>query len=201
MVRTLPIGITLLALLLCAMPAQANPVIFTAPLSGDQEVPPNASPGTGLVQIDFDTGAQTLRLVVQFSGLGSNTTAAHIHLAPPGVNGAAITPNPALPGFPLGVTSGMFDQTFDLTQPSFYTAAFLANNGDSPAQASASLFDALMTGGAYFNIHTVNVPAGEIRGNLSPAPQIPLLSPWLLVAAGGALGWLGWRRTRGCRGH
>ena len=82
---------------------------YTATLSGPNEAPPNASPGTGTSLVTYDDVAHTLRVEASFSGLIGTTTAAHIHAptAVPftGTIGVA-TQTPSFSGFPLGVTSG-----------------------------------------------------------------------------------------------
>src|SRR5882762_7697214 len=107
-----------LAVLLIGMQgiSHALPITYTATLSGLAEFPPTASPGTGSAAVIFD--ADTMRVVVLFSGLLGATTASHIHAATvvPGSGTAAVaTVLPTFPGFPLLVTSGSYDHTFDMT--------------------------------------------------------------------------------------
>ena len=66
---------------------------------------------------------------------------------------------PTFSGFPLGVTSGSFMQTFDMTQASSYNPAFVTANGGTVAGAEAALLAGLHAGTAYLNIHTSMVPA------------------------------------------
>jgi len=77
---------------------------------------------------------------------------------------------PTLTGFPTGVTSGVDDYTFDTTDASSYRAAFVTDAGGVLAPEVA-LFDAIMSGEAYLNIHSSVYPAGEIRGFLTPVPE------------------------------
>src|SRR4029077_17939808 len=153
--------------------ATAEPIEFVANLSGPNESPPNASPGTGSVTAIFDFAAHTLDLHVTFSGLTSPTTAAHIHAPTPfafaGKAGVA-TQVPYFINFPIGVTSGTYDQTFNTLDSSFYNPAFLTANGGTAAGAEAALDQALDQGKAYFNIHTDNFPSGEIRSFLRVRP-------------------------------
>jgi len=154
--------------------ASAAPIIFSAVLNGESEEPPNASPAIGFAQVSFDPIAHTMRVQANFSGLLGPTTAAHIHCctASPfsGVVGVA-TATPTFPGFPNGVTEGIYDETFDMLLASSYRPGFIAMEG-SIAAAESALFAGLMDGRAYFNIHTTFAPGGEIRGFLQvPEPM------------------------------
>src|SRR5262245_60594771 len=57
-----------------------------AMLSGRQEVPPDISAGTGNATIVIDSNQTSMTVTVNVSGL-LNITAAHIHVADPGVDG------------------------------------------------------------------------------------------------------------------
>jgi hypothetical protein len=146
--------------------AQAVTLQFTANLSGGAELPPNASPGTGTAQVIFDDVANTMSVQATFGGLLGTVTAAHIHSATalPGTGNAGVaTP---FPGFPLGVMSGSYTNLFDLTQATSYSSSFIAANGGTTATAEAALEASLLAGTAYFDIHTLLFPGGEIRGFL-----------------------------------
>lgn len=175
------LAVACVAVLGAASPARAAVVSYWTMLSGPAESPPNASPGIGTAQVDIDPVAHTMRVRAQFSDLIGTTTICHIHgpTASPGVSTAGVmTPTPSFPGFPAGVTAGVYDATFDMTQPSSYNASFLNNaiNLGSTATAEASLFAAIAEGKAYFNVHTTAFGGGEIRGFfqlLDPTPAAP----------------------------
>ena len=54
--------------------------------------------------------------------------------------------------------------------PRTYRAGFVTDAG-SVALAETALFDAIMSGRAYLNIHSSTYPGGEIRGFLAPDPD------------------------------
>jgi hypothetical protein len=87
-------------------------------------------------------------------------------------NAGVMTQTPTFPGSPLGLTSGSYDQTFDMTLAASYNPGFV-----TAWAARRSAFDALIAaiaaGKAYLNLHSSQFPAGEIRGFLAPIPICP----------------------------
>ena len=173
-----PLTFVLAALLLtapAASPALATSITYFASLSGANEAPPNASPGTGTASVTFDDVSMTLSVQASFADLLGSVTAAHVHCctttAFTGTAGVAVTPG-TLPGFPLGVTSGTYSTVLDLTNPANFTSSFITNfGGGTLGGAQLALWNGLADGKAYFNIHSNLYPGGEVRGFLQPVPD------------------------------
>lgn len=139
----------------------AAPVEVRANLSGNQEVPAVISGGGGTFVGTIDGGTITFRLEYATEGV---VTQAHIHVGQAGANGgvaAFLCSNlgngpigtPACPTSP-GSIEGLLTPA-DLT--------------GLPAQRVTEfdrLLKAIETGLAYVNVHTVESPGGEVRGQL-----------------------------------
>lgn len=160
-------------MLLAAQSVNAHEVKYAFTLSGGAEVPVVATAGIGSALVTFDLDLVTMRVQAEFSGLTGNTSASHIHCCDfqANTNAGVATTTPTFTGFPLGVKSGTYDQTFDMTLTSSYRAQFLTANGGSVTNALNSLLAGLDSGMAYFNIHTSSFPSGEIRGQSVPIPE------------------------------
>ncbi len=160
--------------------ARATVFHYAVSLDGPNEFPANSSPGIGVGTVSYDNVAHTLQLELVFSGLTGNTTASHIH-APTAVpfaltNTAGVaTTTPTFAGFPLGVTSGTYSNTLDLTASSSYNPAFVTANGGTAATAEAALTTAIAEGRAYWNVHSTTFAGGEIRGFLVAHDEPPVI--------------------------
>ena len=129
-------------------------------LTGSQEVPPVMTNMTGNAELVFEGGRLRVRLNVR-----NNTNdifAAHIHCAPPGVNG------------PVGVTlfMGSFTARKGTLVKQFFTSP---DPGNACGWTSIDdVAQAVLDGNAYVNVHTTlasgGVPSGEIRGDI-PLPR------------------------------
>jgi hypothetical protein len=141
------------ASLVVASPASAD-TGFAANLNSAQEVPVNASPGTGTATLILNNAQTSLSYTVTYQNLVANRTAAHIH-------------GPAAPGVNAGVVHGLLGQ-FGTT---------------SGGAAGAWAIDAvnvgrLFAGTLYVNIHSGTFPGGEIRGQIDGAPTSTQSTTW-----------------------
>lgn len=184
--------LALIPLLFCvAAASEATVIKVFGDLTGDNEFPQNASPGTGEVVVTYDSDTHMLGVSATFSGLLGTTTAAHIHCCTtvPGditLTAGVATQVPSFVGFPLGVSSGSFSNTYDLTQDSSWNPGFITSSGGTAALAEARLATGLAAGTSYFNIHTSSFGGGEIRDFLRvPEPgSLSLLGISLAALAG-----------------
>jgi MYXO-CTERM domain-containing protein len=196
------------ALLIFCGPAQAEVFPLQSTLSGDQEVPPNNSLAIGVAQLryDDDPTGPTLMIDVSVPAIGmvapiglDDLTASpfHIHPRPAGMNGPVILAlgtdadwedNPPAAGGGI-VLSYMVTLT-----AGNYGSGGLSSGGDCTGLSFMDclvIFEtALLSDGAYLNLHTNSFPGGEIRGQIVPEPASAALG----VAALGTLAALARRR-------
>ena len=164
-------GLAVVLLSGAATPGAATMWLWSATLDGLQEVPPNASPGTGSINgtLDDVTGSVVVTFGV-FANLTAPAVAAHIHgLAPPGTNAGVLIPLTA-----TNATSGTLTGSGVLSAPNV---------------------TGMLAGLTYANVHTNNFPGGEIRGQISVQP-IPEPASILAVTAGLGLAALRRRKSR-----
>lgn len=169
----------LLLALAFVVPAHADVISYSAILVGSNEVPPTGSPGVGAAV--FTLNGNLLTIDEAFSGLTAPANAAHIHCCGPlGVNEIVAVPFTPFPN----ATSGTFMTTVDLSLAATYTAAFITQEGGTVGDAEAGLIAALNSGDTYANIHDVNFPAGEIRGQIERITPTPEPSSLFLFGTG-----------------
>lgn len=136
--------------LILTMPtwSQAAIIPLSATLDSAQEVPPNASPGTGVGVLAYNDVSNQLNWNITFAGLTAGATAAHFHgPAAPGVNAGVQV------SIPLGLFAG-------LTSGNLVGMATITETQES--QLLSELW--------YINIHTSAFPGGEIRGQVNAVP-------------------------------
>ena len=151
---------------------------WTGSLLGASEVPPVVTSAFGKVVITQAGGMLTVNLT--WSGLlGGAPSAAHIHCCTPIGNNVGVAVG--FTGFPA-TTAGSYSNTFDLSDPNIYTAAFRNNfGGGTAAGSAAALIAGLNAGQAYVNIHNRTNPGGEIRALVTATPEP---ETWALMATG-----------------
>jgi len=124
---------------------------YFAFLDGVNQVPPVATPGVGVGGVILSADQTTVTFSTQFAALSSNATAAHLHNAPAGQNGPVALDAGGnkieLANLPSATGGTAGPQTFTIT-PAFVSQFFQGN--------------------IYENIHTINNPSGEIRGQFLP---------------------------------
>jgi hypothetical protein len=152
---------------------KAHEQFYIASLDGANESSPNNSAGVGFAVVSLDLDLHTIRVQVEFSGLAGTITAAHLHgLTNVAGAGAAdpATVVPSFPGFPIGVSSGGYDQSFSFDEAATFNPAFVATNGGMLA-APTILINGMAAGKTYLNLHTTAFADGEIRGFLFADPR------------------------------
>ncbi|TWA94284.1 CHRD domain-containing protein [Bradyrhizobium stylosanthis] len=130
-VFALPLGL--------ATAATAEVIKLQAELRGSNEVPPNASAGSGKAEAALDTATKVLTYTVTYSGLSGPALGAHFH-------------GPSEPGKNAGIAL-----PFKSAQSPIQGTATLTET-----QATD-----LLEGKWYANIHTGANPGGELRGQMT----------------------------------
>ncbi|WP_395853952.1 CHRD domain-containing protein [Cystobacter fuscus] len=141
------VGVGLVGLVGCG----GAPYVATAQLSGANEAPAVNTSATGVATAELD--GSELKVTGTFSGLLSDLhevsgSSVHIHQGAPSVAGGIV--------FGLQVTTGT-----DLRIGSF----------SGTRKLSSEEQEAFKAGQFYVNVHTVNNPGGEIRGQFVPRQQ------------------------------
>jgi hypothetical protein len=138
------LALSLLLSLLLVSPVSARgqggrPLATT--LTGAQEVPAGDPNGSGTARLRLNPGQGRICYTLTATGLSGTITAAHIHVAPPGVAGPIVVPlQPPVGGQVSACTTASRELIVAIIQhPEHY----------------------------YVNVHTSVHPSGAIRGQLS----------------------------------
>lgn len=116
---------------------------YTARMTAAQEVPANASAGSGMAEVTVDPSSMKASWKVSYSGLTGPVAAGHIHgPAPEGKNAGVVVP--------------------------FAKESVAASPIMGQATLTAAQYADLKAGNWYVNLHTAQNPGGEIRGQLKP---------------------------------
>ena len=166
MLVILTIGLASLVLV-TTTPAFAGTQIYSAQLSGDQEVPPvQTTNATGSADFRIPLSAistpqAAIDYTVNATGIQS-VTAAHIHMGQIGENGDIV------------VTLCKAETcTSDASGSLSLTGTFNATNLEGPMAGKQieDLANEMTNGGTYVNVHTEQNPNGEIRGQITGGTQ------------------------------
>lgn len=112
--------------------------LFTANLTGANEVPPNTSTATGHANLYLAADETNLHIKLTVTGFGNLITASHIHKGVPAENGPVV--------FSIGAFTGAVEADWALSAA-------------DAADLRAGLF--------YINVHSDLLPGGEIRGQVA----------------------------------
>ena len=136
-------GVVALAAAGCSHTPPAQKLdVYTATLTGAQEVPPKAGGGSGSAEVSYNSTTGKIAWRVTYSGLSGPLTGAHVH-------------GPAAAGANAGVIVPFANSASPLT---------------GAASITPTQFGDLAAGLWYVNLHTAANPGGEIRGQLSRRP-------------------------------
>ena len=124
-------------------PSPVTGLLFRGNLSGNQEVPTNATTAIGSGTVVLNEAETMITVNLNFSGLAAPASAAHIHgPAVRGVNAGVLF---GLTGVPTATSGSIPQQTFAVT----------------PTQVTQ-----LKSGLFYFNVHNGTFPGGQIRAQI-----------------------------------
>jgi hypothetical protein len=164
------LGLVLMGCLAVVGAATADNVTnrnFFAHLSGDEEVPPRETRAVGQAVFQVSDDGTEIAYTLIVANI-ENVVAAHIHVAPVGVNGPIVA---FLAGpFPPG--GGRFDGV--LAQGTITAADLIGPLAEHPL---SDLVNAIEAGNTYVNVHTDDgvappntgpgdFPGGEVRGQI-----------------------------------
>jgi CHRD domain len=143
--------------------ADSGARFFRAVLAGYNETPSVSTNGTGSFRATLNQTGDELTYELEYSGLeGGNTLFAHVHIGQIHTAGGVMFflcgggGKPACPNTPATVTGTV--NASNIIGPS--------GQGVAPGEFQEAI-DAMRSGAAYANVHTVTYPAGEIRGQIN----------------------------------
>ena len=158
-------GVALLALFSSATQAQSGTTLFVAELSGYNEVPAVSTLGTGWFLARIRPGDTGIDYTLAYSQLQGTATQAHIHFGQPNVaGGISIWLCGASTQTGVGPTT--------CPTSGSVSGAIVAGNVIGPTSQLigpgelTEIINAMRAGMAYANVHSDQVPSGEIRGQI-----------------------------------
>ncbi len=151
-------GYSLVKISFEAAPAIAAVLRFRTVVSPSEEVPPVDINSIGVANLVLVRGGTELLFQVALRGV-ENITAAHLHLAPAGINGPVVAPLLA-----LDASSEQLASSNNGFIGKLVTGDLLGPLEGRPLDA---LISEILAGNVYVNIHSEQFPAGQLRGQVS----------------------------------
>jgi hypothetical protein len=147
-----------------ARPVSAQTVTLTANLTGANEPPiPGILTGAfGNATIVVNLTTRTVTYTVNVFNLPSGVTASHIHVGAVGITGPIV-----VPFAPVVNSSNDFGFTGTVQDTAFLLRP------DQGIRSADDMFQAILGGNSYVNVHSAVNPGGEIRGQLIVSGQAP----------------------------
>ena len=176
--KILATGILLVALSAMSVGSALASAFFIADLTGDQEVPsPVSTSAFGHAALYLNAAQTRLEISIELFGLdldglqtadpSDDLIGLHIHRAPKGSNGPVV----------FGIIGPDHDTTgdffMDAAAGKIFSAWDMVETGAGTSLAAE--LPHLFAFDLYLNVHTVGVPSGEIRGQITPEPGSMLL--------------------------
>lgn len=139
--------------------ASAQVYTLTAALAGNEEIPGINTGAFGSATITVNMTTRTVTYQIDVFNLPSGVTASHIHVGAPGTTGPVIV-NFAPP------LSASNDFAFSGSVPE---GQFLLR-ADQGIRSADDVFQAILGGNTYVNVHSAANTGGEVRGRLTVRP-------------------------------
>lgn len=142
--------------LVLATQTSAQTVTLTTTMNGGEETPVLNTGMVGTAEVNVDVTNREVVVSLRIFNTPTPTTAGHIHIGPAGIAG------PVVLNFPAGLVgrTGDFAMSFRLGERDFVARPAIGINAIDDA------IQAIVNGNSYINIHTMQNPGGEIRGQL-----------------------------------
>lgn len=135
---------------------------FVAPLSGDQEVPAVETKATGVAKFKLSKDGTTLSYKLNVANI-EGVTQAHIHCGAAGVNGPVVA-------FLFGLEEDGVTVNGTLAEGTVTAPDVIPRDDSDVCPGGIANFDELIekmaAGETYANVHTLENPPGEIRGQI-----------------------------------
>ena len=144
--------------------------LLRASLSGYQEVPTLSSSGSARFFASISKDETEVHWKLSYANLESDVTQSHIHFSAPGI------PGPVVVFLCTNLGNAPVGTTVQACPPAPATISGTFTAADVTAGALAQgleagnleeLIAAIRAGATYANVHSINRPAGEVRGQIA----------------------------------